>query len=138
MKREKEFDKIIKILKSDYGWDLSKLTDEDRASHEALLDYSIKAIKKELINTPQSNNFSDAVKSEMAHHLEKWKDESRIPPHHFNMVIGFINGKLAKAIWEKDSKKFEHHLTTIAAVAGTAMKYFKQENSETSNWFWVE
>lgn len=88
----------------------------------------------ELINKPHFTNFLEAVKTEMAHHEQRWGDETATPPHHFQMVLGFINGKLAKAIWEKDTEKFVHHLITIAAVAGTAHKYFESE-SEISKWF---
>lgn len=135
MEQEKEFEKIIKILKNKYSWDLDKLDSDTKSICEALLHYAIKAIKSELINTPQANEFSENVKSEMSYHLEKWKNEDSKPPHHFNMVLGFINGKLSKAIWEKDKEKFEHHLVTIAAVAGTAAKYFKQNDSEVNRWF---
>jgi len=133
--QEKEFVSILKSMKSNYGWDLTKGDKETRERDEALLHYAIKAIKKELINTPQSEAFEESVKAEMAHHLERWGNESNTPPHHFNMVIGFINGKLAKAIWEKDREKFEHHLITIAAVSGTAMKYLKEPGSEVNKWF---
>ncbi len=88
----------------------------------------------ELINTPQSANFIDSVKTEMAHHLERWGDESYREPHSFQMVVSYINGKLLKAIWDKDKKKYEHHLTTIAAVCGTAHKYLKSK-SESKKWF---
>ncbi len=135
---EKEYNKIVAVLKTDYAWDLERLDPETKQMAEALLHYAIKAIKSELINTPQHNEFTDAVKSEMAHHAEKWGDESYAPPHHFNMVIGFLNGKLAKSVWDKDKDKFEHHLKTTAAVAGTAMKYLKKEDAETNKWFIVK
>lgn len=89
----------------------------------------------EIINKPQVLEFIEAVKSEMAHHEQRWGDESGIPPHHFNMVLGYINGKLSKAIWDKDGEKFLHHLITITAVAGTCHKYFLQHESEVSKWF---
>lgn len=89
----------------------------------------------ELINKPQFGDFVESLKIEMAHHEQRWGDESKTDPHHFQMVMTMIAGKLATAIWQKDKEKFEHHLITIAAVAGSAHKYFKQEDSVCENWF---
>lgn len=134
--KDPEHEKIIEILYKDFEWDLSRLTDDDRQSlAEPLVHYTIKAVKKLLINTPHAEVFDSSVKGEMAHHLQRWKDESGTPPHHFQMVLSMINGKLAKAIWEFDEEKFEHHLITLAAVSGTTHKYLKTENSEVNKWF---
>jgi len=89
----------------------------------------------ELINKPQFGDFAQAVKCEMAHHEQRWGDESQQTPHHFQMVLSIIAGKLGKATLDKDKEKFEHHLITIAAVAGTAHKYFQQAGTNSNGWF---
>lgn len=89
---------------------------------------------EEKINKPQFINFIEAVKVEMAHHEQKWGDESQVPPHHFNMVLTYLLGKLAKSVWDIDRVKFEHHLITLGAVAGTTHKYLFQ-SSEVQKWF---
>lgn len=88
-----------------------------------------------IINTPQTENFIDAVKIEIQHHIERWGDESEKHPHDFHCVISYLNGKLIKSIWEKDVEKFEHHLITITAVCGTCHKYLKSSESNVNYWF---
>jgi len=102
---------------------------------QEMLDRKLKAYKEKLINKPQFGDFIKAVKCEMAHHEERYGDESGTIPHHHQMVLSMIVGKLAKAIWDTDKEKFEHHLITIAAVAGTAHKYFNQSEGASHNWF---
>lgn len=133
MEQAKELDKVLSYMKENYHWDISKTPDPDLC--EALVSYAIHAIKELYINTPQNIDFSESVKSEMAHHLERWGDESFKSLHHFNMVLTYINGKLAKAIWEKDIAKTEHHLITISAIAGTMYKYLNQNESQIKKWF---
>lgn len=133
MEEAKELEKILHRLK-EMGWDLEHFLDKDKA--RSLVSYTIHAVKDELINTPQHTEFVDAVKSEMAHHVERWGDESHTPPHHYQMVLGYINGKLAKAVWDKDIEKFKHHLVTIAAVAGSTMKRLNEVGSEVNKWFY--
>ncbi len=121
-----EFNKFLHHLKQKRGiTDL--VIDDDTAIKKQVID--------ELINTPQTENFIEAVKSEMAHHPERWGDESMSSPGYFQSVISHLIGKLIKSIWDKDGEKFKHHLITIAAVAGTAKKYFDLEGSAVYNWF---
>lgn len=87
-----------------------------------------------IINKPQSKEFEEAMLSEMAHQFDRWGDESMVPPHHFHMVLAYIQGKLAKSIWDRDPERFAHHLVTTAAVAGVAFIYLKQ-HSVTKDWF---
>jgi len=101
---------------------------------ECMTHYASFAVE-EKINKPQFTNFVEAMKCEMAHHEKKWGDESPYPPHHFQMVLCYLLGKLAKSIWEKDKGKFEHHLITLGAVAGTAHKYLKDEKSFSYDFF---
>lgn len=96
---------------------------------------SFEQIKKQLIDTPQTIDFVEAVKSEMAHQQGRWGDESGEAPHHFQTIISYLNGKLIEAIWKRDIDKFKHHIITIAAVAGTAKKYLDETTSKTFEWF---
>jgi len=111
-----EAEKALTILQGEYI-QLKTSTDE-----------RIKELEGKL-NTPQFAEFNEAVKCEMAHHLGKWGDESSKPSSHFTMVLGYLLGKLIKSFWDMDAKKFEHHLITLAAVCGTAHKYFKMRGS---------
>lgn len=88
-----------------------------------------------IVNNPQSGNFIFATKAEMVHQLERWGDESTRPPHHFQAVISYLTGKLMRAIWDKDMEKYEHHLITIAAVAGTGHKWLMENCSMSKAWF---
>lgn len=90
---------------------------------------------KDKINTPHFGEFDESVKFEMSHHLERWGDESKTSPFQFVMVISYISGKLIKALWDLDKKKFEHHLITIAAVCGTVHRYFKKEGTQSNKYF---
>lgn len=85
----------------------------------------------ELINTPHSKDFIEAIKFEMAHHKQKWGDESHKPFLHFANVLQYLLGKMIKCYWDGDAVKTEHHITTIAAVAGTAHEYFCKGNGIT-------
>ena len=80
------------------------------------------------IHTPETNDFMEGVKVEMAFHKDKWGDESHKSLIHFASVLSYLVGKLIKAIWDADTEKIKHHFTTIAAVAGTAFNYFKIGN----------
>ena len=130
MSKEKITNQIIDLVTSQRdSQGMITETSLQRVVGEALEKYA-----KEQINTPQFGNFNDAVAIEMKHHEERWGDESKSPPHHFQMVLSLIFGKLVKATFDSDVKKFEHHLITIAAVAGTAHKYLKTQSS-VSRWF---
>ena len=89
----------------------------------------------ELIDKPQIKEFIEAVKCEIAHQERRWGDETEAPPHHFQMVISMISGKLVKSILDNDLEKFTHHLITIAAVAGTAHKYLQNNSSKVFKYF---
>lgn len=88
-----------------------------------------------LINNPIVKEFMDGVNNEIAHQYERWGDETEVPPHHFAMVLGYLLGKLNKAIFDKDAEKFIHHIITCAAVSGCVHKYFFTNGSQVSNWF---
>jgi hypothetical protein len=90
-----------------------------------LMEYAEKYAASK-INTPNTTDFIEGVKVEMAHHKEKWGDESHKTMIHFTSVLSYLIGKLIKAVWAGDSEKIKHHSITIAAVAGTSMKYFKK------------
>lgn len=112
-------------------WNIQKLASDIQNVHQGLL-------KKEMdakINTPQVLDFTEGVKTEIAHQYERWGDERNVPPHHFSMVLSYLIGKLNRSIWDNDKEKFVHHLITIAAVSGCAHKYLNTESSHTELWF---
>lgn len=98
------------------------------------LDPKVRELVENIINTPHTENFMEAVKIEMLHQVDRWGDEKDKYPHHFQQVISYLNGKLMQAIWNKDVEKYKHHLITIAAVAGNAHLYFEDEGAQ-KEWF---
>ncbi len=135
---DKEYNRIVNTLKTDYGWDLEKLDDDTKKIAEALLHYAIKAIKTELIDTPEINNFLDGVKSESAHQTKKWgiEHEENKFPHDYALVLDKLKGKQALSIWDKDVEKYKHHLITMAAVCFNAHRQLNKEGTQLNKFFY--
>jgi hypothetical protein len=136
-KEEIEKQRVLKTLKSDYGWDLELLDDETKQTCEALLHYAIKAIKSELINTPEINDFVSGVKAEAAHQTDKWgvDHEENKYPHDYALVIDKLKGKQALAIWDKDIEKYKHHLITMAAASFNAHRQISKDGTNMNKHF---
>ena len=102
---------------------------------EAWLHKRTLSLFNTIVNTPHAGQFNHSVAHEMTHHTGRWGDEMTRPPSHFQAVITYILGKLTKAIWDGDREKYDHHLVTIAAVAGTAHKLLHTEGSYSHQYF---
>jgi hypothetical protein len=70
-----------------------------------------------LINTPQIDNFLEAVKLEAAHQCERWgaeHDAGKSPPDWF-WLLGYLSGKALAAALNGPREKALHHCVSSAA-----------------------
>lgn len=72
-----------------------------------------------LINTPRTDEFFEAVRIEAAHQIKRWGVEHDAGKRSEDWVTLFIYllGKAARAHFDGDRTKLEHHVITSAAVA---------------------
>lgn len=72
-----------------------------------------------LINTPRTDEFFEAVRVESAHQINRWGVEHDAGKRSEDWVTLFIYllGKAARAHFDGDRTKLEHHVITSAAVA---------------------
>jgi hypothetical protein len=72
-----------------------------------------------LINTPRTDEFFEAVRIESAHQIERWgveHDAGKRSEDWVTLMI-YLLGKAARAHFDGDQPKLEHHVVTSAAVA---------------------
>jgi hypothetical protein len=72
-----------------------------------------------LINTPRTDEFFEAVRIEAAHQIERWgveHDAGKRSEDWVTLLI-YLLGKAARAHFDGDRPKLEHHVITTAAVA---------------------
>jgi len=72
-----------------------------------------------LINAPRTDEFFEAVRIEAAHQVERWGSEHDAGKRAEDWVtlLIYLLGKTAKAHFDGDRSKLEHHVITTAAVA---------------------
>jgi hypothetical protein len=72
-----------------------------------------------LINTPHTDEFFEAVRIEAAHQIERWGAEHDTGKRSEDWVtlLIYLLGKAARAHFDGDQPKLEHHVVTSAAVA---------------------
>lgn len=72
-----------------------------------------------LINTPRTDEFFEAVRIEAAHQIERWGAEHDAGKRSEDWVtlLIYLLGKAARAHFDGDRPKLEHHVITTAAVA---------------------
>lgn len=91
---------------------------DSRASNAAEVER--KAIRDEIINTPETADFMAGVPLEAAHQRERWgadHDAGKKPLDWF-WLIGYLAQKAADAAMRGDSEKAKHHtISTGAALA---------------------
>ena len=71
-----------------------------------------------LINTPQTDDFLEAVRTEAAHQVERWgtaHDDGKTPEDFF-WLLGFLSGKALRAASHGDREKALHHTISSAAL----------------------
>lgn len=71
-----------------------------------------------LINTPHTDVFVDAVRLEAAHQQERWgtsHDEGKAPADWF-WLLGYLGGKALAAFVKGDVQKGRHHIISSAAA----------------------
>lgn len=94
------------------GIDVGMRTAESEAIKEL-------AALRALINSPQTENFLEAVRNEAAHQVERWgvaHDAGKRPEDWITLFI-YLLGKAAKAHYDGSRDKLLHHIITAAAVA---------------------
>jgi hypothetical protein len=72
----------------------------------------------DLINTPHTNDFLEAVKLEAAHQRERWgdaHDRSKSAENWF-FLVGYLGGKALRAAIDGDREKALHHTISSAAA----------------------
>lgn len=72
-----------------------------------------------LINTPRTDDFFEAVRNEATHQILRWgveHDAGKRPEDWIALFI-YLLGKATKAHYSGDRAKLEHHVITCAAVA---------------------
>lgn len=72
-----------------------------------------------LINTPRTDEFFEAVRIEAAHQIERWgvgHDAGKRSEDWVTLLI-YLLGKAARAHFDGERAKLEHHVITSAAVA---------------------
>lgn len=72
-----------------------------------------------LLNTPRTDEFFEAVRIEAAHQVERWgveHDAGKRSEDWVTLLI-YLLGKAAKAHFDGDQPKLEHHVITSASVA---------------------
>lgn len=71
------------------------------------------------INTPRTDEFFEAVRTEAAHQIERWGVDHDAGKRSEDWITLFMYllGKAAKAHFDGDDAKLEHHVITSAAVA---------------------
>lgn len=72
---------------------------------------------RELINTPHTDDFLEAVRIEAAHQRQKWKESDALKdePDWF-WTLGALAGKALKSWKADDREKMLHHVITSAAL----------------------
>jgi len=81
-----------------------------------------------LVNSPQTAEFLEAVRTEVAHQVERWgtvHDRAKQPADWF-WLVGYLGGKALAAHVVGDRAKALHHtISTAAALANwhTALKF---------------
>lgn len=73
---------------------------------------------KDILNTPHTQNFLEAVQIEAAHQRERWGSEHDIgkTPDDWLWLIAFLATKAAQAERYGDREKYLHHIITCAAA----------------------
>ncbi len=91
-----------------------------------------------MLNNPILDEFITGFKVEQAHQLERWgqSEEEQKPPHHYILVFTKLLGKLAVAVFDRDTNKFKHHLITLAASGFNCHRQIDKEGTFINNWFY--
>lgn len=88
------------------------------------MDDEVQALRAEverlraLINTPQTDDFMEAVRLEAAHQQERWgtsHDAGKSPADWF-WLLGYLSGKAVTAFNTGDHQKGMHHIISSAAA----------------------
>jgi hypothetical protein len=84
-----------------------------------------------LINTPRTADFFEAVRIEAAHQIERWgteHDAGKRPEDWISLLV-YLTGKAIKAHYDSDEEKLKHHVVTVAAVCLNWLRNINKENT---------
>jgi hypothetical protein len=72
----------------------------------------------ELVNTPEVENFVEAVRLEAAHQVQRWGEahDQGKTPEDWMWVLAFLATKATQAARYGDKEKYLHHIVTSAAL----------------------
>jgi len=82
---------------------------------------------KALINAPHTHHFLEAVRSEVAHQVERWgtvHDRAKEPADWF-WLLGYLGGKALASHVAGDNEKALHHTISSAAVLANWWAHIK-------------
>lgn len=88
---------------------------------------------KELLNTPELENFSKGVVLEAAHQRERWGSEHDADkqPADWFWLLGYLGGKALKAHTDGNTEKALHHCISSAAALANWHAAIKGEYTNT-------
>ncbi|WP_447727261.1 hypothetical protein [Sphingomonas koreensis] len=104
-------------------WDLASLVMEFAGQAERL---------SQLINTPETEDFTSAVKLEAAHQRDRWgtDHDAGKSPFDWFWLIGYLAQKAAASAVAGDGEKAKHHtISTAAALANWHLALLGAEKS---------
>ena len=90
---------------------------DNKESYIATLEQTIQELTN-LIDTPHTSDFIEAVPLEAAHQIKRWGDDHDDGKHPLDWfwLIGFLSQKVVVALDQNDLEKAKHHTISTAAV----------------------
>lgn len=90
---------------------------QNRGSGSEFLRSEVERLQN-LLNSPNTTDFFEAVKTEVAHQKERWgrdHDRNKMPADWY-WTLGYLGGKALHAATAGDMEKARHHCITAAAL----------------------
>lgn len=71
-----------------------------------------------LINSPETNDFIEAIQLEAAHQIERWgsKHDEGKTAEDWLWIVAYLTTKASQASRYNDEEKYKHHIITCAAA----------------------
>lgn len=107
--------------------------DGERNAQSKLEEYKAELERlKSLVNTPLTDDFLRAVQLEAAHQIERWgvKHDAGKNPEDWYWLLGYLSGKVLRALSAGDENKALHHVISSGAVL---LNWFRALTGETKD-----